>query len=108
MSDYGRGRQFSTLVTNERLTAVAIKQLDGRILQNGCRSHWVLRRAYNYADPMSTLATDVDGFVTSTGRFVNRREAQLIGVASGQLGKQWETLGGRDMLSSDVNWEAKK
>ena len=46
---------------------------------------------------------DIEGFVTSTGRFVDRDQAKAVGIASGQLGRMWRD-GARKLLSSDINW----
>lgn len=88
----------------ERLTAAAI-QRSGEVLHRGFKSHWQLRAALdpNDPDPRHGKPGDIDGFVTSTGRFVTRREARDVGVASGQLHKSWRTAQ-RDLLSSDINW----
>ena len=66
------------------------------------RSHWELRAAlkpwqkdYRRGEP-----GDIDGFITTTGRFLNRREAQDFAINSGQLKRAL----GREMLSSDLNW----
>lgn len=88
----------------ERLVAAAIKR-NGEVLERGFKSHWQLRAALdpNDPDPRTGLPGDVEGFVTSTGRFVDRAAAVHVGVASGQLHERWRA-GGRPLLSSDINW----
>jgi hypothetical protein len=46
---------------------------------------------------------DIDGFMTSTGRFVDRDEAKEVAIASGQVHERWKGVS-RDLLSSDVDW----
>jgi hypothetical protein len=48
---------------------------------------------------MSNL-NDIEGFLTSTGRFVTRDEAQSIALAAGQI----RQLQRRPLLSSDIDW----
>jgi hypothetical protein len=85
----------------ERLRAVAILR-DGVMLERGFKSHWQLRAALNpeLPDHTKTIPGDVDGFVTTKDRFVDRWEGQDVAVAAGQLG----TMMGRPMLSSDLDW----
>ena len=62
--------------------------------------HYNIRAAWGDDDPTKTKPGDREGFVTSTGRFVSRAEAQDVAVASGQLRSKM----GRPLLSSDLNW----
>lgn len=80
----------------ERLTGVAI-QRGADLLQMVEGSHAQLR-GWKDSEP-----ADIEGFMTSTGRFVGRGVAQVIGLESGQV-----TVKGRQMLSSDVVWNAPK
>lgn len=88
----------------ERLTAVAIIR-DGRVISRGFKSHWQLRSAIDPGDPdpRTGLPGDVEGFVTSTGRFVDRDEARKVALAAKQVGLMWETAK-RPILSSDIDW----
>ena len=85
----------------ERLVSTAIKR-DGKLWQ-GFKSHWELRNAMGDLDSTKSKPGDEEGFVTSADRFVSRREAIDVGIAAGQLDRQW--LGAlRALLSSDINW----
>ncbi|WP_315740070.1 MULTISPECIES: hypothetical protein [unclassified Bradyrhizobium] len=90
-------------VGKERLACVAIKR-DGEV-KGGLRSHYELRQSIdpNDPDPRVGKPDDIDGFLTSTGRFVTRKEARIIGIESGQLHHSWKDAK-RDVLSSDINW----
>lgn len=87
----------------ERLVSVAI-QRDG-VVHARHKSHYELRMSMNPDDPDPRVGRmgDIEGFMTSQGRFVTRDEGRDVAVASGQLGKEWER-GGRKLLSSDINW----
>lgn len=89
---------------SEKLHAVAILR-DGEVLERGFKSHYQLRASIDPSDPdpRHGKPDDVDGFVTSTGRFVNRDEAVPVGIASGQLHASWKTAK-RPLLSSDIDW----
>lgn len=80
----------------ERLVGVAIIR-DGETLSMHEGSHAQLR---GWKD---RLEGDVEGFMTSTGRFVGRAAAHLIGAKAGQV-----TQTGRELLSSDVVWNPPK
>jgi hypothetical protein len=88
----------------ERLTAAAIKR-DGNVLERGFKSHYQLRAALDPddPDPRETKPGDVDGFVTTAGRFVDRDQAKSVALAAGQISKHWERAS-RPLLSSDINW----
>lgn len=87
----------------ERLHGVAIKGPDGRAMAMARGSHSDLRRQYNIVEH----DTDFEhGFMTDASRFVTRNEARIIAVASGQLGPQWAKAG-REVLSSDVDWDGR-
>ena len=85
----------------ERLRAVAILR-DGKILERGFKSHWQLRAVLNPErhDHTKTIPGDVDGFVTTTDRFVDRTEAQKVAFSAGQI----SSLMRRALLSSDITW----
>ncbi len=84
----------------ERLHLAAIKR-DGEIhTGNGtARAHWEIRHALGDENPSQKNFDDIEGFLTSTGRFVTRFEAQAVGEEAGQCRPQ-----GRELLSSDINW----
>lgn len=88
----------------ERLVAAAILR-DGKVMERGAKSHWELRMYLNPEnyDHSTAIPGDLEGFVTSTGRFVDRSEAKLVAVASGQVNPRWK-FAERDLLSSDINW----
>ena len=85
----------------ERLRAVAILR-DGRVFERGFKSHWELRAALNpeLMDYTQTIHGDVDGFITTSDRFVDRTEAQEVAFKAGQI----HSMMRRPMLSSDINW----
>jgi hypothetical protein len=87
----------------ELLTAAAIFR-DGSVLHRGFRSHYELRASLGDDDPLHPRPGDIEGFVTSTGRFVGRLEAKSVGIASGQLSERWQRVS-RPLLSSDIRWE---
>lgn len=88
----------------ERLTAAAIKR-DGDVLERGFKSHYQLRSALdpNDPNPREGKPGDVDGFVTTAGRFVDREQAKKVALAAGQISEHWERAT-RQLLSSDINW----
>lgn len=92
----------------ERLRCVGIIRGDKTYGHGfGFRSHWELRAAIDAAEGKPRKADyrrgepgDIDGFITTDGWFLNRREAQDFAVKSGQLSGQL----GRELLSSDLKW----
>lgn len=86
----------------ERLTAAALFR-DGKWIERGFQSHYALRQALGDALPQTRNLNDVEGFATSEGRFVTRKEAVEVAIAAGQINPQWRTAQ-RELLSSDVNW----
>ncbi len=87
--------------TSEKLKAAAIER-NGKVW-TGARSHWEIRMSLGDDDPRMSAPGDVEGFVTTSGRFIDRNEARQIGVASGQLSPMWRDAA-RKLLSSDINW----
>lgn len=89
---------------SERLKAAAILR-DGQVLERGFRSHYQLRRAIDPDDPDPRISKlgDVDGFVTTAGRFVDRSEARTVAIEAKQISPEWKNAG-RQLLSSDINW----
>lgn len=84
---------------SERLVSVAIVR-EGKVHSRGFKSHAELRSALGDAEPYQQIERpwDVEGFLTSTGRFVNRREAVHVANESGQCrGRVGE------LLSSDID-----
>lgn len=90
------------MMIKERLTAAAI-QRNGEVLERGFKSHYQLRAALGDTDPVCRQSGDVEGFMTSTGRFVNRFEAKDIAIQAGQISDGWRDAT-RQLLSSDINW----
>lgn len=91
-----RGKEHMT----ERLKCCAIVR--DTVLRQGYTAHWQLRQDIDFSKP-DARPGDVEGFMTTHDRFVTRREAVVVGVASGQLSAHWKTAT-RDLLSSDINW----
>lgn len=74
----------------ETIIAAGIKSEGGRVFQG--RRHCIILRS---ANPRGSLKGGEQGFVTSTGRFVDRKEAAKIALAAGQIKElkyQKETL----------------
>ncbi len=84
--------------TGEKLVAAALMR-EGVVESRGFKEHWRIRAARGDADPYQKNPADDYGFLTSTGRFVDRREAMEIGAAAGQC-----QIMGRELLSSDIRW----
>lgn len=82
----------------ERLKCCAIER-DGKV-HDGLHSHYELRRALGDACPEASNMNDVEGFLTTKGRFVGRQEAQDVALAAGQI----RALQRRPLLSSDIDW----
>lgn len=87
----------------ERLKAAAVIR-DGAIIERGFRSHYQLRQALGDPSPQTSNLNDVEGFVTTDGRFVDRAEAREVALAAGQIHPSWKTAS-RPLLSSDINWD---
>jgi hypothetical protein len=85
----------------ERLVSAAIIRNDN--CEGGFRSHAEIRRALGDENPYDSKPGDQEGFLTSKARFVSRRAAVSVGLASGQLPRMWEGCG-RELLSSDIDW----
>lgn len=87
----------------EHLVACAIIR-DGETHSRGFKEHWRIRAALGDADPYTKNRSDQMGFLTNTGRFVDRDEARMIGAEAGQC-----SAARRELLSSDVDsWEPAK
>ena len=82
----------------EKLVAAALVR-DGVTESRGFKEHWRIRAALGDADPYQKNPSDEYGFLTSTGRFVDRSEAMRVGAAAGQC-----QIMGRELLSSDIRW----
>lgn len=89
----------------ESLVSAAIRRTG--ILHHGEKTHADIRRKLGDVCSYDSKRDDEEGFFTSEGRFVTRREAVPVGVRSGQLNESW-LLNTRALLSSDVNWSVKK
>lgn len=87
-------------MTIEHLVACALIR-DGVTHSGGCKEHWRIRAALGDADPYKSNPADTYGFLTNTGRFVDRYEARKIGAEAGQC-----QLAARELLSSEVDrWD---
>lgn len=93
-----RKSKVASLAHVEHLVAVAIIR-DGVTESRGCRSHYELRRMLGDAHPLERRRDDEEGFLTSTGRFLDRDEAAQIGEIAGQCQRSR-----RELLSSDITW----
>ena len=82
----------------ERLKSAAIVR-DGKVY-DGFRSHYDLRRSLGDVTPQTSNLYDTEGFTTTTGRFVDRAEAQDVALVAGQI----RSAQGRPLLSSDIDW----
>ena len=82
----------------EHLVAAAIVR-DGTIHSNGARAHYEIRHQLGDDNCSQSNPDDVEGFLSSTGRFLTRREAMVIGERAGQCRPMV-----RDLLSSDIRW----
>jgi hypothetical protein len=82
----------------ERLVSVAIRRV-GETYGYGFTSHYALRLALS-GDGDDRHPGDIEGFMTSTGRFVERREAADVALQAGQIHSAMQ----RELLSSDVHW----
>lgn len=84
--------------SNVRLTGCWVRR-DG-VLKEGFKSHAEVRHLFKDGnDPYTRVPGDEEGFTTSDGQYVSRRQALRIGVESGQCRYQE-----RELLSSDINW----
>jgi len=85
---------------SEKLEAVAIMREGVLHRQFKHGGHWQIRLDLGDANPNASNPSDVEGFVTTQGRFVDRGEGQEIALAAGQIRQRM----GRPMLSSDLDW----
>lgn len=87
----------------EKLVAVGIERAG--IIHSGAahrlRSHWELRLNMGDERPEKEQPGDVNGFMTSAGRFLTRSQAVPVAIAAGQL-RPGDM--GRELLSSDIRW----
>lgn len=86
----------------ERLQSAAILRNDVLYEPPALRSHYAVRQFINPDDASPHIGErgDIEGFITSTGRFVGRDEAQDVALAAGQI----RSKQGRPLLSSDIEW----
>jgi hypothetical protein len=82
----------------EHLVAAAIQLPDGTVESRGFKEHWRIRAILNYEDPYKEGFDNEEGFLTNTGRFVDRHEAREIGARAGQCMRT-----ARKLISSDVD-----
>lgn len=84
----------------EHLVSCALIR-DGEMHSRGFKEHWRIRAALGDENPSDKNPADTLGFLTNTGRFVDRQEARAIAAEAGQC--QFST---RELLSSDVDrWD---
>jgi hypothetical protein len=94
---FRRRRAPKAAFSGERLTDVAIIR-DGEVYFGG-KSHAQIRAKIGDDNIYASKPGDVEGFMTSARRFVDRNEAKLIGERAGQCRPMARTL-----LSSDIDW----
>ena len=82
----------------ECLVSAAIRR-DG-LTYAGHRTHADIRHALGNTPSYEHVPGDIEGFLTSENRFVDRNEAVRIGQQAGQVPPNF----GRELLSSDVKW----
>jgi len=86
----------------ERLASAALIR-DGQTHCGDFKEHWRIRALLGDENPTTSNLNDVEGFLTTTGRFVTRDEARAVAIECGQIGPQWRDAS-RKLLSSDINW----
>lgn len=82
----------------ERLISAAIVR--NGVCHGSARSHADIRRALGNTPPYERAPGDIEGFLTSRNRFVDRDTARSIAIAAGQVAPSFN----RELLSSDVRW----
>lgn len=84
----------------ERIISVAISAF-GVIssLPAPARHHDVLRKLYDF-NPL-LLGPDTQGFMTSAGRYVNRRDAAMIAIEAGQV-VSTDLISAPELFSEDL------
>jgi hypothetical protein len=83
----------------ERLVAAAIKR-NGETHSGGFKSHAEVRKWLGDANPYDSNPADIEGFITNTGRFLDRAVARMLAIDAGQVSPSFN----RELLSSDINW----
>lgn len=85
-----------------RITHVAIKY-DGKVhsLPEPNRHHNVIRMIAE-ENGVGIKGPDVQGFLDSHGRFLNRREAMRLAAASGQINRGEGGYQGPELFSEDL------
>lgn len=86
-------------MSNERIISVAISAF-GIVasLPAPARHGDVLRKLWDFNQTV-VVGEDRQGFLTNTGRYVNRRDAAVIALAAGQLDKLYAPP---DLYSEDL------
>lgn len=97
----GNERLRTEQAAMERLRCAAITR-GGEVLERGFKSHYELRLALT-GNGDKREPGDIEGFMTTSDRFLTRREAVSVGIACGQLDQSWRGAG-RELLSSDISW----
>lgn len=89
-------------MTPETIVGVAIEVTPGRVftLPRPYRHHHVIRVAADLGEKTPIIGEQ--GFVTSTGRFVDRKEAGRIADANGQANRTVGSHEGGDLYSEDL------
>lgn len=93
-----------TFDETERIIGVAIKYANGITcsLPRPNRHHHIIRALAAMGVDHPTPASSVQGFVTDSGRFVDRREAGRIADATGQAKRTVGSRVGGDLYSEDL------
>lgn len=89
---------MSKALASERIISVAISAF-GVVasLPAPARHGDVLRKLYEFNE--IAVRPDRQGFLTNTGRYVNRRDAAIIALAAGQVDK---LIAAPDLYSEDL------
>lgn len=87
--------------SRERLVSCAI--IRNQTIHSGYFNHADIRRYLGDTVPYESTPGDIEGFLTNRGRFVDRREAIQVGFHAGQC-----QVMGRNLLSSDINWNPRE
>ena len=82
------------------IKAAAIRYPDGKVLTSHRHAHIIKKYAGSGATAKSSR-TGVQGFITTSGYFVNRKDAALIAIESGQVPEDY----GDTLFSEDV-WDS--
>ena len=81
----------------ETIKHAAVKRSDGIISIGKCHPEIIASSPYGTCKAGSSM-----GFITSTGRFVDREEALKIAIKSKQIEPDMETIRGNGLISENI------